>query len=262
MKFILSTAILTTMFITPNAAIGSKMVVLSFDDSTLGQYTIAKPILDKYNFKGTFFMVCNYIGRPEHMNWTQINTLQKEGHDIESHSMSHKHLSRLSDIKLQYEIGQSKVCLADHGIDSTIFGYPYSDGSNKQNVVNIVSKYYTLARDGGEPIQSLKSVDRYSLHASTQSGSNDSDKLKTFIDKVNRANSTAVASIKFHTFVNNTGNKDKISTSPQLFDQEMKYLHDNGFNVIRMKDLGLGTSNYTLFVKYMKIDNSNVSRIN
>ena len=27
------------------------------------------------------------------MNWTQINTLQKEGHDIESHSMNHTHLS-------------------------------------------------------------------------------------------------------------------------------------------------------------------------
>ena len=33
--------------------LGAKMVILSFDDSTFGQYTVAKPILDKYGFKGT-----------------------------------------------------------------------------------------------------------------------------------------------------------------------------------------------------------------
>src|SRR5215813_14051604 len=58
-----------------------------------------------------------------------------------------------------------------------------------------------------------------------------------FVENVNRANSTALASIKFHRFVNNTDSRSKISTSPQLFEQEMKYLHDNGFKVIRMSDL-------------------------
>jgi len=266
MKYILFTVTLIVIFITPKVALGVKMVILSFDDSTLGQYTIAKPILDKYGFKGTFFTVCNYIGRPEHMNWTQINTLQKEGHDVESHSMDHKHLSKLSDVELQYEIGQSKQCLSNHGINTTVFAYPFADGTDKPNVVNLVSKYYTLARSADDPIQSLKLVDRYSLHGLTQSGYNDSDKLKTFIENVNRANSTAIASIKFHRFVNNTSKNDKITASTQLFEQEMKYLHDNGFKVITMNDLGFSASNNTLFVKYAKLDDNdksnNVSRIN
>src|SRR6476469_6824281 len=91
LKFI--TGILIVMIFTPKVILGAKMVILSFDDSTFGQYTVAKPILDKYGFKGTFFTVCNFIGTTGHMNWTQINTLQKEGHDIESHSMNHTHLS-------------------------------------------------------------------------------------------------------------------------------------------------------------------------
>ena len=138
------------------------------------------------------------------MNWTQINTLQKEGHDIESHSMNHTHLSNLSDVELQYEIGQSKQCLLNHGINSTVFAYPFTDGSDKPNIVNMVSKYYTLTRAGDYPIQSLKSVNRYSIHALTQSGHKDSDKFTTFVENVNRANSTAIVSIKFHTFVNDT----------------------------------------------------------
>lgn len=250
MKMILIavTLIIVLLFI-PKVTLAVKMVILSFDDSTLGQYTMARPILDKYGFKATFFTVCNFIGKPEHMNWTQINTLQKEGHDIESHTMNHDDLSKLSEAELQYEIGQSKQCLADHGINSTVFAYPFADGSHKPNIVNMVSKYYTLARAGDDPIQSLKSVNRYSLNALTQSGHKDSDEFTKFVENVNRANSTALASIKFHRFVNDTDSISKISTSPQLFEQEIKYLHDNGFKVIRMSDLGFNPANDKLYVK-------------
>jgi peptidoglycan/xylan/chitin deacetylase (PgdA/CDA1 family) len=249
MKLILITITLIVLLFIPKVTLGAKMVILSFDDSTLGQYTIAKPILDKYGFKGTFFTVCNFIEKPEHMNWTQIKTLQKEDHDIESYTMDHADLSKLSEAELQYEIGQSKQCLANHGINSTVFAYPFADGSHKPNIVNMVSKYYTLARAGDEPIQLLKSVNRYSINALSQSGKKDSNMFTKFVENVNRANSTALASIKFHRFVNDTDSISKISTSPQLFEQEMKYLHDNGFKVIRMSDLGFSPTKDMLFVK-------------
>ena len=83
----------------------------------------------------------------------------------------------------------------------------------------------------------------------TQSGHKDYDKFTTFVENVNRVNSTAFASIKFHTFVNDTNSKGKISTSLQLFKQEMKYLHDNGFKVIRMSDLGFSPTKDMLYVK-------------
>src|SRR5919202_1337133 len=54
------------------------------------------------------------------------------------------HLSSQSD--LDYEIGQSKQCLEDHGFNPTIFAYPNSDGSDNPKVVSTVAKYYDLAR--------------------------------------------------------------------------------------------------------------------
>ncbi|MGA9298286.1 MAG: polysaccharide deacetylase family protein, partial [Nitrososphaeraceae archaeon] len=38
----------------------SKFVILTFDDGYKSQYTTVKPILDKYGYKGTFYVVCNY----------------------------------------------------------------------------------------------------------------------------------------------------------------------------------------------------------
>jgi peptidoglycan/xylan/chitin deacetylase (PgdA/CDA1 family) len=36
----------------------NKVIVLSFDDNRIGDFTYAKPILDKYGFKATFFVIC------------------------------------------------------------------------------------------------------------------------------------------------------------------------------------------------------------
>ena len=38
-----------------------KVVIINFDDSHQSDYTYAKPILDKYGFKATFFEVCNWV---------------------------------------------------------------------------------------------------------------------------------------------------------------------------------------------------------
>jgi len=34
--------------------------MIGFDDGWKGQITYAKPILDKFGFKASFFVVCNY----------------------------------------------------------------------------------------------------------------------------------------------------------------------------------------------------------
>jgi peptidoglycan/xylan/chitin deacetylase (PgdA/CDA1 family) len=80
------------------------------------------------------------------VTWEQIAALQQDGMDIEAHTMNHPNLNHLSQSDLNYEIGQSKQCLENHGINANIFAYPYGDGADNPNVVNTVAKYYDLAR--------------------------------------------------------------------------------------------------------------------
>src|SRR4051812_39849342 len=95
----------------------SKVVIINFDDSHKSQYTYAKPILDKYGFKATFFEVCNWVEAGHHNSdmtttWKDIAALQQDGIDIEAHTMNHPHINgSLSSADLDYEIGQSQQCL-------------------------------------------------------------------------------------------------------------------------------------------------------
>jgi peptidoglycan/xylan/chitin deacetylase (PgdA/CDA1 family) len=95
---------------TPTTAASSstdKVVILNFYDDDKSQFTNAKPILDKYGFKGTFFIVCNWANsdNKSRMTWQDISQLYREGYDIESHSMTHKRLNKLSTSALDYEVG-------------------------------------------------------------------------------------------------------------------------------------------------------------
>jgi peptidoglycan/xylan/chitin deacetylase (PgdA/CDA1 family) len=144
-----STASVSGSNSTPNGT--NNAVILDFYDNDIGQFTYAKPILDKYGFKGTFFIVCNWASshNPERMTWQEINQLYREGHDIESHTMTHKLLDGLSARALDYEVGQSKQCIHDHlGIYPTIFSPPHDRGWDNATVINTIAKYYGLSIGG------------------------------------------------------------------------------------------------------------------
>ncbi len=136
-----------------NSSIGNKVVILTFGNGPKSQYIDAKPILDKYGFKASFFVVCNWIDSDEdndnsHMTWQDIETLDSEGHNIEAKSLNHKDLTKLSASELEFEVGQSKKCLDDHNIDARVFGTPYGKGWDNSTVINTIAKYYDFAITG------------------------------------------------------------------------------------------------------------------
>jgi peptidoglycan/xylan/chitin deacetylase (PgdA/CDA1 family) len=146
----------------------NKVVILTFGNGPKSQYTYAKPILDKYGFKASFFVVCNWIDSDEdedenkddnsHMTWQDIETLHNEGHDIGAKSLTHKDLTTLSPSELEFEVGQSKKCLADHNIDARVFGTPYGAGWDNSTVIDTIAKYYDFAITGFSKLMYLNCV--------------------------------------------------------------------------------------------------------
>lgn len=62
----------------------NKVVIITFGDGYQSQYTYAKPILDKYGYKGNYFVTCNRVGTPTKMTWTELGQLYKEDNVIGS----------------------------------------------------------------------------------------------------------------------------------------------------------------------------------
>lgn len=114
-------------------------IALTFDDGYLDFHQYAWPLLKKYGFTATVFLVSNQVGATNiwddrHgeecplMNWQQIRELDKEGVLFGSHSCTHTALTALPPPKIYEEGVNSRICLSEnlnYAVD--LFAYPYGD---------------------------------------------------------------------------------------------------------------------------------------
>lgn len=108
---------------------GKKSVAITFDDGP-SRYTLkVKEIMDKYNVKGTFFM----LGCDLSTGYTDtLKSLVNSGYEIGIHGYSHKMLTRLSDYKLDKEINYTKELLSNMtGVDVSLVRPPYGEINNR-----------------------------------------------------------------------------------------------------------------------------------
>jgi len=270
----------------------SKLVILTFGDTLKNQITAAKPILDQYGFKASFFITCGFAGdnnnRKPHMSWNDILQLQQDGQDIESKGMTHRNLNQLAPKDLEFEVGGSKQCLENHGINSpNIFAVVHGNGWNNSTVINMINKYYGFADNGFADLMFLRCdgnvnhmqadcrtyddsgnltyANRYSIREESHNSldqiylHNDTTIFQKFKEQVNSQSAynnrkgfvDAIPIFAYHSIDDSKG---RSSTDIGLFASEMKYLHDNGFKVIPMSDL-----RYDQITNYMYIRNNQLA---
>lgn len=73
-------------FIPNNSAYPHGVVSITFDDSFAGQFTMARPKMEQYGYKGTFYTIKDVIGQSGYMTQAQVDQLQNLGHEIAFHS--------------------------------------------------------------------------------------------------------------------------------------------------------------------------------
>ena len=114
-----------------------KVFILTFDDGYKDFFDVAMPILDKFNFKATIFIVSKLIGdishwrtkrmQPSLLDWDEIHTIINMGHEIGSHGLYHRDFLRLSKEGLRQEIIGSKGLIEEKiKIPVVSFSYPWN----------------------------------------------------------------------------------------------------------------------------------------
>lgn len=112
----------------------NRKVVLTFDDGYQDFYTHALPELARYGFRATVFIVSSFAENPtsgltkhRHMDWREIRETATLGNSIGSHTVSHPDLQRVSMVRLNYELSESKRRIEQEtGLPISSFAYPYA----------------------------------------------------------------------------------------------------------------------------------------
>ena len=115
--------------------IPDKTFVATFDDGREDGYLYAYPILQKYGFVASFYVITGRAGQPDNLSWDEMAVMTRAGMEIASHTVSHTDVASLSASALASQIGGSKTAietnLAARGVNVivTTFCYPYGDYS-------------------------------------------------------------------------------------------------------------------------------------
>ncbi len=115
-------------------------MALTFDDSYRNLFRKGLPVLQKANARAITYVVGSLIGKTNEwdratdarteplMDRVQLSEWLQAGHEIGSHGMTHRHLTRLSLEAVRREVVDSKKLLEDlFARPIRHFCYPYGD---------------------------------------------------------------------------------------------------------------------------------------
>jgi peptidoglycan/xylan/chitin deacetylase (PgdA/CDA1 family) len=124
-------------------------VVFTFDDGYADTLTVAAPLLNRYGFGATCYVVSGAVGahnrwdeeflreRKPLMSRDQLDQWLAAGMEVGSHSLSHQRLHELPRDAARYEIAQSRAALRTMlGVPIEHFAYPF--GRFTADIVELV----------------------------------------------------------------------------------------------------------------------------
>jgi peptidoglycan-N-acetylglucosamine deacetylase len=226
--------------------IPDKLVVLTFDDSKATHYTVVRPLLKQYGFGATFFITEGFTfatNKDDYLTWEQIAELNKDGFEIGNHTRDHMSLTKENLPRLKEQVEAINTRCKAYGIPAPVsFAYP-GNTIDPDAIRMLVELGFHFARRGGAPEYPYEEGNGFAFEPGRDDplllpSAGDARPFWT-LENLKRATNQAshgrIAILQFH------GTPDLehpwVNTPRERFDEYMKYLHDNHFRVIALRDL-------------------------
>src|SRR5438094_698540 len=225
--------------------IPDKLVVLTFDDASKSHFTVARPLLKKYDFGATFFVTEGWdfaTNKKDYMTWQEIARLHKDGFEIGNHTRDHQSVTEKTLRELPAQVRALNARCREHGIPEPIsFAYP-GNAIHRDALPLLKAEGITFARRGGAPEYAYKEGRGFAYepaldHPLLIPSAGDARPAwgpDDFKRAVGQAQHGKVAVLQFHG-VPDTAHA-WVTTSREQFEGYVKFLADNGFKVIALRD--------------------------
>ena len=112
-------------------------VLITLDDGYADNYRVAYPILQKYHFTATIFVITDFVSHyDKYLTWNQIKEMSDYGLSFEDHTLSHISLPKASDEEISNQLVKSKAAL-EWQIGKKVIYLAYPGGEYDQRVIQL-----------------------------------------------------------------------------------------------------------------------------
>lgn len=149
-------------YLVNNTSLPEKAFLITFDDSRVEHHDVAAPVMEKYGFHGTFFIMTITYNKKNYMTKEQIADLAKRGHTVGMHSWDHLMVTKYNTAEIwENEIAKPmKELVQITGQKVEFFAYPYGISDHERAVK--LQQYFKLSfilstkRDETVPLQTVR----------------------------------------------------------------------------------------------------------
>lgn len=132
-------------YILYNQPIPEKSILITFDDGYMDNYYKAYPILKELNMKATIFCITSELDGSYYLSKEALKEMSQNNIDIESHTVNHLHLNKLTYDEQLKEMSGSKTKLENiTGKKVTSIAFPFGD-YNEDSVKAAKNAGYSIA---------------------------------------------------------------------------------------------------------------------
>ena len=231
-KILLALLLLNVSCCFSQKKVPDKIVVLTFDDASQSQYSFVAPLLKKYDFGATFY-ICEYppdfSDTTKYMSWHQIKQLSDMGFEIGNHTWHHVRVDQISNDSLKSELQYiERKCDSMKIPRPSSMAYPgYVSDATKNPVLHQLG--YRTARLAGNRAYNPVYDNPYYIPSFILNEHNEQE----IIDAFAFAKNGHVVVLTVHGVPDLA--HEALSTSTSVFENCMKYLHDNHYTVLSMR---------------------------
>jgi peptidoglycan/xylan/chitin deacetylase (PgdA/CDA1 family) len=220
------------------------IVSLTFDDQWHSAYCNALPLLERYEFKSTWYICVSNVGKYDndfeerYLDWEEIRNLNKLNHEIASHTMTHLDFDCADINTIRSELADSKrILMSKIGCQVNSFAYPFTHTGVSNDVPKAVIAQYATARGGDQGLNGIPlrkgRLFAWRLYENRCS----IDYLKALVDICRIENKWLI----FYTH-DVKANPSAYGCTPELFDQLLHYLRTVDMNVDTVNQVGKSLS--------------------
>lgn len=212
----------------PPVGFNKPIVSLTFDDGWKSTYENGLPLLDEHGFKSTMYIISGKVNTPGYMTDNDIAKLIKDGQEIGSHTISHPHLTKLSNSDLEHELKDSKEALQSKFGSSVAndFASPYGEYNN--HVIEQIAKYYSSHRSTVSGFNEKDGFDPYHIVVQNVDGSTTPKQVDSWVDYAKKTKTWLV--LVYHQ-VTSDDNVPKYGVSASNLKKELDHIDNSGIPV-------------------------------